>query len=459
MSSRAAVGTTLKRGALGTLPVAAAACAATASMLLARRVPAVLLAPAAVAGCVVVAMRIDPIRALLPIAFIRAGLQGLQSQIIIRTFGIQVSPPDLLTIAVLVGCVWWLVARARSGAPVWKAPTFVPAVLLLAIASTSLLYSPAPALGARDLVKFAAAYAIYLVVVTERPSAEWLKRLLAVVVFGALIPIVVGWWQFTNSIGLGGARESGLRILSTFDHPNTYGFYLVAIVAAAWGLRWAVSPRLRPIVDAIGIAALASTVLTLSRNTWGALAVLVIVIGWRDRRVLLVAAAAAGVAMVAMPRLVIRATDFLNPRMGNNPGGSLVGRLDLWDRDIALWQTQPLIGHGWGSVIDVVNEAAHNDFLRSLAEAGIIGFVFYVLMVGSLIRMGIRSGASRGDLPRAFLGLSIAFALVSLASNNLGKGAFQFYFWLIAGVAYVWSQTVPDARPEPKAEALAEAPS
>ena len=49
-------------------------------------------------------------------------------------------------------------------------------------------------------------------------------------------------------------------------------------------------------------------------------------------------------------------------------------------------------------------------------------------------------------MPRAFLGLAIGFVLVSFASNNLGKGAYQLYFWLIAGIAYVWSTTIPDAR-------------
>ncbi len=449
MSTRAAVGTTLRRGALGTLPVVAAGCAAAASVLLARRFPAVLVALAAAVGCALLVIRVDLFRALLPLAFARAALEGWQDHIIIRALGVQLSIPDLLTIALLAGSVWWLVDRARAGDQIWQVPTFFPALLLLSLAVASLVYSTAPAIGARDLVKFAAAYALFIVVVIERPSVERLKTLLALIVASAVVPIAVGWWQLSESIGRGSGRPAGLRIQSTFDHPNTYGFYLVSIVAAAWGLRGMVSSRFRPVVDAVGIAALASSALTLSRNTWGALTIVVLVIGWRDRRLLVAAALSAGIAALAMPRLLIRATDFLYLLQGSNTGNSLVGRLDLWSRDLALWQTHPILGLGWGSVSAQVEHAAHNDYLRSLTEAGVIGFIAFLFLIGSLIRMGIRSGRWRSDLPRALMGLSVGYALVSLASNNLGKGAFQFYFWLIAAIAYVWSQTVPDGGADP----------
>ena len=443
MSSRAAVGTTLWRGARVTLPVVAAGCAATVALLLAQRFPAAFVAPAAAAILVVFVIRAYALPALLPIAAVRATMEAWQDDVVVRTFGIGLSPADVLTIAILLGCAWWLVDRARAGTAVWRAPTFFPAVFLLTVATVSLSYSSAPALGARDLAKFATAYAVYLVVVTARPNAEWLKRLLAVVVAGAIVPMAVGWWQFVNSVGKVGLRSGGLRIQSTFDHPNTYGFYLVAIIAAAWGLRSEVSPRVRPLVDAIGIAALASTALTLSRNAWGALLVLIVVIGWRDRRVLIAAAVCAVVAALAMPRLIDRATQFADSGVESN---SLVGRIDLWGRDLVLWRQQPLIGQGWGSVSENVSRAAHSDFIRALTEAGVIGFAAYVLFVGSIVLMGIRSGSWRSDLPRAFLGLAIGFVLVSFASNNLGKGAYQLYFWLIAGIAYVWSTTIPDAR-------------
>jgi O-antigen ligase len=174
------------------------------------------------------------------------------------------------------------------------------------------------------------------------------------------------------------------------------------------------------------------------------MAILVLVVGWRHRWVLAAAAGCAVLVVAAVPRLLTRLTDFLHPVQGNNTGNSLLGRLALWDRDIGLWKTQPILGRGWGSTLASVDVAAHNDFLRALVEGGIVGFVAFVLLIWSLDRMGVRIGRGRGDLPRAFLGMALGYTAVSVASNNLGKGAYQFYFWLIAGVAYVIWETMPD---------------
>jgi putative inorganic carbon (hco3(-)) transporter len=444
MSSKHAASGRLKGLGLDLVILGLAAGAAAATAALTRNVDLSLAIAALFGGVAMVLVALDPVRVLLVLTVVRASLEGLQSHVLLRPFGVGLSPPDLLTIAILGGLLLWLLQRIRAGVPVWKAPTFWPAALLLTIAAGSLLYSPAPPLGARDLVKFAAPYAAFLVIVTARPEPRVLRAFLGAVVASACVPILIGFWQLTQSIGHTDALHGGLRIESTFDHPNTYGFYLVAVTAAAWGLRWELAGRVRVLVDVIGIAAFASTALTLSRNAWGAMAILIIVVGWRHRWVLAAAAAGAVVVVAAVPRLLVRLTDFLHPVQGNNTGNSLLGRLALWNRDIGLWKTQPILGRGWGSTLASVNVAAHNDFLRALVEGGVVGFIGFVLLIWSLDRMGVRIGARRGDLPRAFLGLALGYTAVSVASNNLGKGAYQFYFWLIAGVAYVIWETMPD---------------
>ena len=45
------------------------------------------------------------------------------------------------------------------------------------------------------------------------------------------------------------------------------------------------------------------------------------------------------------------------------------------------------------------------------------------------------------------MGLSLGYVLVSYFSNNLGKDVFQFHFWLLAGILYVWSVTIAPNRP------------
>ncbi len=79
-----------------------------------------------------------------------------------------------------------------------------------------------------------------------------------------------------------------------------------------------------------------------------------------------------------------------------------------------------------------------------------MGFGCFVAMMSSLVRLGLNVARGRSDGPRALLGLSIGYALVSLASNNFGKGAFQIHFWLLAGVFCVWADAFPSRGFAPK---------
>jgi O-antigen ligase len=62
--------------------------------------------------------------------------------------------------------------------------------------------------------------------------------------------------------------------------------------------------------------------------------------------------------------------------------GDLGGRGELWDTSIAVFLDHPLLGVGSGSLkTALLGAVAHNTFLSVLAELGLIGFTFFVLML------------------------------------------------------------------------------
>ena len=69
------------------------------------------------------------------------------------------------------------------------------------------------------------------------------------------------------------------------------------------------------------------------------------------------------------------------------------GRSYLWARAYELWQSNPIIGHGWGTYryywegrLDVATSTAHNVFLNLLSEVGVVGLlVFLVAAIPPLI--------------------------------------------------------------------------
>jgi putative inorganic carbon (hco3(-)) transporter len=443
MSSSERIETLPKALAWSAIPIAAAAAAAYGSVALTTRFPVEIAAALLIAVLTVVVIRTHPLQTVMVFAVTRAGLEYLSGVTVLSVAGVQLSPPDLVTLALLAGGGWWLLSRVVTGAFDWHAPTCASAAFFIGLAGLSLLYSPDWALGARDLLKFCGAYCTYLVVMNSRPTPRQLRWLLALVVASSVVPMAIGWYQFTHSIGQSGLYRGGLRIQATFDHPNTYGFYLVSVLAASWGLLNAISGKKRLWAAAAGLIAFVSAFTTLSRNTWIAMGLLALVIGWRQRRVWVAALTAASGVFVAMPRTIQALLNLFNPRTGSNQGNSLLGRLDLWQQDLEAWRSAPITGNGWGSTQTASGALAHNDYLRALGEGGLIGLTSFLFLLGSLLRASWRAATGRSDLPWAFLGLTLGYVAVSAASNNIGKGAFQFYFWLLAAISFLWHRTVP----------------
>ncbi|MFN2489098.1 MAG: O-antigen ligase family protein [Actinomycetota bacterium] len=427
-------------------PLVAAALATAVAIRLSTTLSAALLGAAVVGGVAALAIRSNPQAWLLGLAATRATFEGAHVLPVVNVAGNGLSPGDLLTIAFLAGASWYLMDKLRSGSRFLLAPTVFSGLLFMGIAAFSLVYSPQWGLGARDILKFAGAYCAFLVVVVDRPDVRQLRLLLGAIVAGAAIPIAFSFYQLATATAEVNEFYGWARVQSFFDHPNTYGFYLVVILAAVWALHQEVSGRERLLTTCVALAAFGSLAFTLSRNSYAALAILVLVVGWRQRRVLVAAAFGVGAVVLSSPQVVARTLQFFSP-VEQSQRNSLVSRLSIWEHGTTLWESNPLLGLGWGATSVSVGKNSHNDYLRSLIEGGVIGLIIYIALVAALVRLGWRASRGRSDGPRALLGLAIAYAVVSLASNTLGKGVFQFHFWLVAGILYVWGRTIPPSVP------------
>lgn len=71
--------------------------------------------------------------------------------------------------------------------------------------------------------------------------------------------------------------------------------------------------------------------------------------------------------------------------------GTLNYRTVIWRGSIEQWAKSPIIGHGIGSLGNVLNtqhieyDSAHNTFIHILTENGIIGLILYLLIIGSIL--------------------------------------------------------------------------
>lgn len=431
------------------MPIAAAMAAAAVVGVLARVVDVKLLAAAGVGLCAMFMIRVYPMVTLFGLAVSRATLEVLQSHNVLHAVGVSLSPADLIEIAFAGGVVMVLLSELRvNGADFWQAPIVIPAALFIGFGLVSLVYSQAIGEGLRGLIKWSSAFGAYVLIQIDKPDERRLRQLLGLVMASAIFPLLYGVYQLLHHVGRQNLLHGGLRIQSTFDHPNDYGFYLVVVLVAAWGLWNVVEPRLRALVVLVSLGALVSTALTLSRSAYAALGLVVLVVGWKYRKLLLGLAAVGGAILLAIPRVVSRVTDLANPREGANHGNSLLGRLSIWSGEIAEFRQRPFLGHGWGFTLASQDKASHNDYLRLLVEGGVVGFFTIILLFVSVLRVAWRAARDRIDLPRAYFGLALGYAVGSGVTNTIGKGAYQFYFWLMTGIALRWAEIVPPAGAE-----------
>jgi O-antigen ligase len=125
----------------------------------------------------------------------------------------------------------------------------------------------------------------------------------------------------------------------------------------------------------------------------------------------LVGAIGAGVMMSTVPDT---SWERLSSIMDEVKYGNLNERVDIWKAGIDLFRTRPFIGVGAGAYLTGVKSilgvgwVAHNTFLSVLVEEGAIGFVFFGLILWTLIATILRHTALE---KRLWLALLLAWAV------------------------------------------------
>jgi O-antigen ligase len=105
----------------------------------------------------------------------------------------------------------------------------------------------------------------------------------------------------------------------------------------------------------------------------------------------------------------------------------------LIEKAFSIFYEHPLLGAGNGSFMIFPPETliSHNDYALVLAEQGIIGFVFYVLMVIGFIFVANKNW----KISREWLDKSIFIAVIGLTINMLSNNIYDsIYLWFIYAI-------------------------
>ncbi|MDY6896945.1 MAG: O-antigen ligase family protein [Cyanobacteriota bacterium] len=126
-------------------------------------------------------------------------------------------------------------------------------------------------------------------------------------------------------------------------------------------------------------------------------------------------------------------------------GNSANWRIAQWTFLIDAWKKSPLFGYGLGSSLFITIEKnyAHNDYLRFLAEGGIVGFISFIVFLGVKMLRLIKCLRTSPILsPRrrlSFIMIAIFVAmLVGMTTDNVWTHTTLFFYWYLLFAVLGW---------------------
>ena len=363
-----------------------------------------------------------------------------------------------LAVLFIAASVLWLLAQRRAGHryPMTAADAafsvFVVACLLSTIGSVNRIAT------LTEVTRIVAAVLMFVVLERLLVDLGAVRRVL-VACYVSLIPALgLGLVQSLS----GGSFESGgvSRIVGTFLHPNTFGFFLSMFMLMSIALYRHVRTRTRMLLGLVVLVCGGLLVLTYSRGSWVAFVVGLLVIGvFQSRAVFAWMLGGVVVVIGLLPSVVARVTDVTTADTATGAASnSLTWRFQYWLDVIGLNRDNPVTGIGLKGTRYITDQskAPHNDFLRAYAETGLLGLLAFLLVVLAIV--GIARRALRQAQPGLARGVAVGFAAVlaaylidSFGDNLMSEIVVLWYFYAFAACAAAVAR-LGSERPEPVRE-------
>ncbi len=321
-----------------------------------------------------------------------------------------------------------------------------------------------PLAGLFYLLKYLEYFFVYYIAVNNIRTRPQAQRLVIIALATAAIVSVVGIAQI----------PSGERVSAPFEseagEPNTLGGYLVLMMGIVAGLTTeARRPRDRLLGIGLLVLMLVPFAYTLSRSSYLALipATLLLAIV-SSKRALLVPVLVLGLLLIPSfaPKVVRERVAYTFKTQSGQPTVRLGGaafdpstseRLLSFKEALEAWTTRPILGFGITGF-----HFMDAQYPRTLVETGILGFLAFVWMISSVLRLAVsRYRAARDPFWR---GLSLGYltGFVGLLFHAIGANSFIIIrimepFWFFAGLVVLLPQLEPEpaggpgGRPRPPA--------
>src|SRR5215813_12965896 len=327
----------------------------------------------------------------------------------------------------------------------------------------SVISSPEPFMKAFRaflwITSYAAVFALPFALIRSR---DWALRCLKIVMCASIIPIAYAFVELASGRA---ATADGIRVASTFNHPNIFGFYLVGLLTLTLFLLRSslvsLSPRIRGWLVLYLPVIIILLLLTGSRSAWiGGAIILIVYASVVDKRYLLCLPLV--LLIIYLPGVEERLSDLQTGNLdyGYAQLNSYAWRKILWQSALDWLMENPseylVLGYGIGSfeyyqplffprAVDRVG--AHNALLQIFFEMGILGVLGFLWLFVSLFAKLIVGYSFDKAGATTMMILALGYLVVSYGDNMLDYLVFQWYFWFVMCVVCAWYQLHSTPRP------------
>ena len=374
---------------------------------------------------------------------------------------IRIGPIPIDAAIIALGLIMLVVAvrvRLKDAAPVLVSPYLLPFTLFLLAGLIITLTAFDPVQSFQMWLRYAAYFILVITVPLVLTGTDRIKQVISALVIAGVLSSMVGFYMFLfqpDVIQIGAYNlgpDIANRIAGTFTAANWLGEYLVIAITMAVAMFFTLRSNISKVAMVGGTAILLGALfLTYSRGSWLALGLALCVLLFIVKRWLLIplAALAAGAA-VALPGFSDRILSIFSAS-----SGTAGFRTRLWEIYLGEFTVNPLTGTGLGNFLEAFTHynlthtitgmitppfSAHNYYLGSLVDGGILGFLALALVLVTIFRIGtylISISPRKSTL--FYLNAGVLATFLGMLANGLTSSLYThprvfIVLWLIIGL-------------------------
>jgi putative inorganic carbon (hco3(-)) transporter len=320
------------------------------------------------------------------------------------------------------------------GSPLRRALCMFVAAALISIVGTSNYGA-----SSHELVRIVAAVMMFVVLEQLMLEPTKMRKMLRAVYLSAVFPLAFTLVDVFSGSPRAEVKGSFVRLLGPFNQSNNFARYLMLLII--FGA--AIYPRLdrmnRRILALLLSISSVFLVLTYTRSALVATVLGLAVVGLlQEKRLLMGLLIAVALLVVVNPTFEARFTELggSDSVLAVNTQNTLQWRFEQWAEILELSSANPITGTGLATTQRLTEneKQPHNDFVRAYVETGIIGFLTYVAVLVTLLRLGWRAvktapaASFEQSVGIGFLGCGVAFIAVSFVANVISNVVILWYF-------------------------------